>query len=242
MLLRRLEIEIREQHLLRGDEQARNQFRELSAITLHAAYQAEEAQRARVRSFTQLVLVAALALWILAVALGLWASLAPDVAARFCSPPPRVCPLGSTPEAASVFFLEFLGVCGAAVAGAVSLKDVRGTAGPYHVATSLIVLRIPVGALVAATGILLVSAQFIPGLTSLDTSTRIGAWAFAFGILQESVTRAVDRQGRTLLDAVKGPGSVTADPDSPGGADEPPPPPPPRPGGGEEPPPPPPPT
>ncbi|MGW0883489.1 hypothetical protein [Streptomyces sp. NPDC002671] len=194
-------------------------FRELAAITLHAAYQSEEAQRARVRSFTQIVLVAAAALWILAVGLGLWASLSPDVAARFCSPARTghglVCSLGSTPQSGSVYFLEFLGVCGAAVGGAASLRNVRGTSGPYHVASGLTFLRLPIGALIAATGIMLVSAQFIPGLTSLDTSTRIGAWAFAFGILQESVTRAVDRRGRSLLDAVKGPGSPTADPDSP---------------------------
>jgi hypothetical protein len=54
------------------------------------------------------------------------------------------------------------------------------------------------------------SGEFFPGLTSLNTSTQIVAWAFAFGILQESVTRAVDRQGQSLLDKVKGPGSRPA--------------------------------
>lgn len=74
-------------------------FRELAAITLHAAYQAEEAERARVRSFTQIVVVAAVALWTIVILLGIWGIFSPDVAGRFCFPPEkgvagseRVCP------------------------------------------------------------------------------------------------------------------------------------------------------
>lgn len=193
--------------------------RELAALTLHAAYQAEEAERARVRSFTLIVVMAAAALWGIAIGLGLWGCLAPDVAERFCFPAEKgvkgsvpVCPLGSTPKSASVFFLEFIGLAAAALAGAVSLKGVRGTAGPYHVATGLIILRLPIGALTAAVGILVMSGEFFPGLTRLDTPTQVAAWAFAFGVLQESVTRAVDRQGQHLLDNVKVPGSVHTTP------------------------------
>jgi len=193
--------------------------RELAAITLHAAYQAEEAERARVRSFTLIVVMAAVALWGIAIGLGIWGCLAPDVSERFCFPAEKgvkgsvqVCPLGSTPKSASVFFLEFIGLAAAALAGAVSLKGVRGTAGPYHVATGLIILRLPIGALTAVVGILVMSGEFFPGLTRLDTPTQVAAWAFAFGVLQESVTRAVDRQGQHLLDNVKVPGSVQEPP------------------------------
>ncbi|MEV4684075.1 hypothetical protein [Streptomyces kurssanovii] len=195
--------------------------RELAALTLHAAYQAEEAERARVRSFTQIVVMAAGALWLIAVSLGVWGALAPDVAERVCftntevaeggGSTTRVCPLGETPKAANIFFLEFIGLFAAAVAGAVSLKGVRGTSGPYHVATGLIILRLPVGALTAVAGILLMSGEFLPGLTNLDTPTQVCAWAFAFGVLQESVTRAVDRQGQHLIDNVKAPGSNVGD-------------------------------
>ncbi|MEU1890203.1 hypothetical protein [Streptomyces pristinaespiralis] len=195
--------------------------RELAALTLHAAYQAEEAERARVRSFTQIVVMAAGALWLIAVSLGIWGALAPDVAERVCftnmegtqgeGSMTRVCPLGETPKAANIFFLEFIGLFAAAVAGAVSLKGVRGTSGPYHVATGLIILRLPVGALTAVAGILLMSGEFLPGLTNLDTATQVCAWAFAFGVLQESVTRAVDRQGQHLIDNVKAPGSNVGD-------------------------------
>ncbi|MGW7083621.1 hypothetical protein ACWGH2_08990 [Streptomyces sp. NPDC054871] len=189
--------------------------RELAAITLHAAYQAEEAERARVRSFTQIVVMAAVALWVIVIGLGIWGSLDPAVSERFCFPaetgkdangnPQKACPLGGSEKAASIFFLEFLGMSAAALAGAVSLKIVRGTSGPYHVATGLIILRLPVGALTAVAGILMMSGEFFPGLTRLDTPSQVAAWAFAFGILQESVTRAIDRQGQYLLDNVKGP-------------------------------------
>ncbi|MGV4891944.1 hypothetical protein ACSR0Z_36390 [Streptomyces viridosporus] len=192
--------------------------RELVALMLHAAYQAEEAERARVRSFTQIVVTAAVILWVIAVCLGVWGAAAPDVSQLFCFRPEPgapsgsnagkdVCPLGYSVTPGGVLFLEFIGLAAAAVAGAVSLKRVRGTSGPYHVATGLIVLRLPIGALTAAAGILLMSGKFFPGLTRLDTPTQVVAWAFAFGILQESVTRAVDRQGQHLLDNVKVPGT-----------------------------------
>ncbi|MFI1928267.1 MULTISPECIES: hypothetical protein [unclassified Streptomyces] len=63
--------------------------RELAAITLHAAYQAEEAERARVRSFTHMVVSAAGVMWILAVALGVWAAQNYHVAEIFCLPVDR---------------------------------------------------------------------------------------------------------------------------------------------------------
>ncbi|MHB9858372.1 hypothetical protein [Streptomyces sp. YIM S03343] len=194
-----------------------NADRELLAGTLHAAYQAEEADRARVRNFTQMVWWATIVMIGIAVGFSTWVKVgSPDIARLFCFPDnpdliasrrnPNVCPLGGKPSWEGVWFIEFTGALAAAVAGAVSLRKVRGTSGPFHVTTSLLVLRLPVGALTAVIGILLLSGSFVPGLTALDTSVQIVAWAAAFGILQESVTHAVDRQGQNLLDNVKTPG------------------------------------
>jgi hypothetical protein len=47
----------------------------------------------------------------------------------------------------------------AALAGAVALRKVRGTAGPCYVATSLLLLRLPVGALTAVIGIMFLSGR-----------------------------------------------------------------------------------
>lgn len=185
--------------------------RELLVSTLHAACLAEEAERARVRSFTRIVCAATTAMALIAFGFAMWALVEPAVRRRFCFPEnpddpnatPTVCPFGDQPNWESVWFIEFVGMMGAAVAGAASLRQVRGTAGPYHVAIALLLLRLPVGALTAVIGILLLSGRFFPGLTGLDTPTQIISWAIAFGILQEVVTRSVDRQGEFLLENVR---------------------------------------
>lgn len=188
--------------------------RELLVSTLHAAYQAEESERARVRNFTQIVCAATVIMVAIAVGFSIWTLLDPDIPPRFCFPenpddkdsPLTVCPLGRKASWEGVWFIQFAGMLAAAVAGAVSLRKVRGTAGPYHVATSLLLLRLPVGALAAVIGILLMSGRFFPGLTALDTPSQVVAWAAAFGILQETITHTVDRQGQYLLDNVRAPG------------------------------------
>ncbi|MFG2127985.1 hypothetical protein ACGFNV_09300 [Streptomyces sp. NPDC048751] len=197
------------------------EHRDLLVTTLHASYKAEEAERAKVRSFTQLLCAATTVMALIAFGCAMWALAEPDVARRFCFPDnpddPKslmtVCPLGTEAKWEGVWFIEFVGMLAAAVAGAVSLRQVRGTAGPYHVATALLLLRLPVGALSAVIGVLLLSGQFFPGLTALDTPNQIIAWAIAFGILQEAVTRSVDRQGQFLLENVRTSGR---DPEVPG--------------------------
>ena len=44
----------------------------------------------------------------------------------------------------------------------------------------------------------------MPGLSALDTSAQILAWALVFGYAQQLFTRLVDRQGQTVLDSVRG--------------------------------------
>ncbi|MFJ8107072.1 hypothetical protein [Streptomyces sp. NPDC096132] len=203
-----------EEVLSRSRAQVAAEDRELLAQTLHAAYQAEEAERAKVRSFTRIVCAATVTMALIAFGFALWALTEEAVGARFCFPRdaddpnavPTICPLGPKPSWQGVWFVEFSGMLGAAVAGAISLRKARGTSGPYHVTTALLLLRLPVGALTAVIGVILLSGRFFPGLTALDTSTQIIAWAIAFGILQESVTRAVDRQGQFLVENVRAPG------------------------------------
>lgn len=51
---------------------------------------------------------------------------------------------------------------------------------------------------------MLMRGQFVPGLSALDTSAQILAWALVFGYAQQLFTRLVDRQGQTVLDSVRG--------------------------------------
>ena len=211
--------------------------RELLVSTLHAAYQAEEAERAKVRSFMHIVCAATVMMALIAVGFAIWAFLqSKAIGTNFCflenpddlSADPTICPFGKG-EAnwEGVWLIEFMGMLGAALAGAVALRKVRGTAGPYYVATSLLLLRLPVGALTAVIGIMFLSGRFFPGLTALDTPIQILMWAAAFGVLQETVMQAVDRQGRALLDNVRSPGRAPGEGSGP--PPRKPPPPPPRP-------------
>ncbi|QPP08281.1 hypothetical protein G4Z16_19890 [Streptomyces bathyalis] len=194
----------------------------IAAETLHAANKVEERERIRLRSFTHILICSITVMSLIAVGFGIWAVVDPNVANLFCFPDqrrivPRICPIGRHRAAGSdVFLIEFMGMFAAALAGAASLKTMRGNSSPYHVSILLLLLRLPVGAMTAVLGILLVSGAFFPGLTSLDASAQIIAWAAAFGILQEPVTRAVDRTGRSFLDELTPPEAAKTRP----GADQ----------------------
>ncbi|MGK5696120.1 hypothetical protein ACSNOJ_25060 [Streptomyces sp. URMC 128] len=195
--------------LKQGYAPLNGKLRELAAGTLHEAFRAEEAERARVRSFGHIVAFSIVIMTALAAAFMVWSFVDPaGVASKFCFEPDlrrRVCPIGAKPDGSDVLLVEFSGMLAAALAGTASLKKMRGTAGPYHIPALLLILRLPVGALSAVLGVLLVSGEFIPGLTALDTDTQILAWAAVFGILQESVTRTLDKQGQLVLDNVRAP-------------------------------------
>ncbi|MFJ5776204.1 hypothetical protein [Streptomyces sp. NPDC093094] len=182
-------------------------LRDLAVSTLHAAQQAEEQERARARSFTQIVAASIVIMTVIAALFAVWGYAVPGVAEKFCFTPPEgmVCPIGHSAQGSDLLLVLFIGALAAALAGAVSLRTMHGTAGPYRIAVLLLVLRLPVGALSAALGILLISGEFLPGLSSLDSEAQIVAWAAAFGILQETVTRAVDKQGQLVLDNVRAP-------------------------------------
>lgn len=73
-------------------------------------------------------------------------------------------------------------------------------------------LKLPTGAITALLGLLLMRGQFVPGLSALDTSAQIIAWALVFGYAQQLFTRLVDQQAHTVLDRVRGADKAAADP------------------------------
>ena len=56
-------------------------------------------------------------------------------------------------------------------------------------------------------GLVLMSGGFVPGLSALDTSAQILAWALVFGFSQQLLTRLVDQRANTLLENVGGRGT-----------------------------------
>src|SRR5688500_11686510 len=77
---------------------------------------------------------------------------------------------------------------------------------------ALAVLKLPTGALSSVLGLLLMRGGFVPGLTALDTTPQIIAWAVVLGASQQLVTGLVDRQAQTVLDSVGNKAYVPAGP------------------------------
>jgi hypothetical protein len=108
--------------------------------------------------------------------------------------------------------VELVGLTAAAIATAAAFRRIKGSSERYGLPVSLAVLKLPTGAITALLGLLLVRGQFVPGLTALDTSAQILAWALIFGYAQQLFTRLVDQQGQTVLDSVRGADRAQPDP------------------------------
>jgi hypothetical protein len=102
--------------------------------------------------------------------------------------------------------VELIGLAAAAVAAAAAIRGIRGSSEPHGLPVAVAVLKMPTGAVTALLGLLLMRGGFVPGLTALDTSAQILAWALVFGYAQQLFTRLVDQQAQTVLQAVRGGG------------------------------------
>lgn len=172
----------------------------------------------RVRSFRNVLLIAATLLALAAGGLAILGIVNPDVIPLCFSPGDRVvCPTGESPLAGGggveavtrqtttswdIPLIELVGLIAAAVAGAAALSGIKGTSIPFSLPVALALLKLPTGALTAVLGLLLMRGEFIPGLSALDTSGQIVAWAVIFGAAQHLFTRLVDQQAQTILEGV----------------------------------------
>ncbi|MFD8263407.1 hypothetical protein ACFV19_31915 [Streptomyces griseoluteus] len=199
-------------------------------------------EKLRAASFVRIVCGVAAFLFVLAAAVAVLTAFFPD-AVPLCFNPSRqsaepathskvpyviVCPAGSQDSLNSTeldqnfaavttwgdyLVVETVGLVAAGVAAASALRKIRGTSTSYPVPVALAALKLPAGALTAVLGLLLMRGGFVPGLTALDSSAQIIAWAVIFGYSQELFTKWVDRQGQRVLESVRGP----LDPPGPAG-------------------------
>jgi hypothetical protein len=109
-----------------------------------------------------------------------------------------------------LLLVELIGLTAATVAAAAAIRKIRGSSERYGVPLALAALKLPTGAVTAFLGLLLMRGQFVPGLSALDTSAQILAWALVFGYAQQLFTRLVDQQGQTVLNSVRGASKVPA--------------------------------
>src|SRR4029453_11082391 len=103
------------------------------------------------------------------------------------------------PSPRDVIIVIGLGLLGGALAGAFAIRKVSGTSTPYDLPLALAVLKLPIGALTAATGILLLGGGFVPGFSELDSQRQILAYALLFGYAQQLATRYLDNRATSLL-------------------------------------------
>lgn len=191
------------------------------AEAMRASYRVQESEVIRERSFTYLVYKWAGGLFAIAVLIALLAFWFPKALPLCFHPVPPVppthhavvCPTGGAPNPGELpvqgwdyLVVELAGLIAAAVTGAAALQQLHGTATASNVPITLAVLKLPTGALTAVLGILLMRGQFLPGLTALDTSAQIIAWAIVFGAAQQLFTRFVDERGTAVMRAVPAPG------------------------------------
>ena len=202
--------------------------RENIVAAMAAAHRRSRKEFARVRSFRNVLLVTALILVLISVALALWGWFRPKDLA-LCFYPQElnkiVCPTDESPFnpangipqagdiddvvsgsalPGDIVLVEFIGLLAAAVSGAAALRRVKGTSTPFGLPEALAVMKLPMGALTAVLGLVLMRGGFVPGLSALDNSAQIIGWAVIFGASQQLLTSIVDRQAQTVLEQFGG--------------------------------------
>ena len=196
--------------------------RALLVDATRAASAAARREHARLRSFCAIVNTTSALLLLLAAVTAVVGMVRPAWIPLCSQPEPTlvVCPTGSatgttatlagTARPGDVAVVMLLGLVAAAVTAAAAIRRIRGTSTPFAVPVALLALKLPTGALTAFLGLILLNGQFIPGLSALDTSGQILAWALIFGAAQQLVTGLVDKKAQSVLDAT-GPSPMVDD-------------------------------
>jgi hypothetical protein len=196
--------------------------------SVRAASKAALREQLRVRSFRNVLLVTSMVMTLLAVGVAVLGFVNPS-AVPLCFQPEKggqtvvVCPtqqsallqtgqesgpaapdvddvVKRTAGPADLLVVELIGLT---VAAATALRGIRGSSEPYGLPVALATLKLPMGAVTAFLGLLLMRGQFVPGLSALDTSAQILAWALVFGYAQQLFTRLVDQQAHSVLNTVR---------------------------------------
>jgi hypothetical protein len=190
-------------------------------------------EQLRVRSFRTVLVITAGVMGLLALTLGLVGWISPSTV-PLCFQPAQgdrtvvICPTGtsassvtttpavnagqqdvdalvkSTVRRADIAVVELIGLIAASIASAAALRRIRGSSEPHGLPVALALLKLPTGAVTAVLGLLLMRGDFLPGLSALDTSGQILAWAIVFGYAQQLFTRFVDQQADSVLNEVRG--------------------------------------
>ncbi|MGP4101166.1 hypothetical protein [Nonomuraea sp. KM90] len=215
--------ELRTDLAIKGEGACTEQARTQLVALVRAASSEAGRELMSVRRFRNVLLVATFVLSLIAVAVAVAGMLFKDVL-PLCFTPQRgagvwlVCPTGemslaSTPLRQAVaattqpfdlLVVELLGLVAAAVTAGAGIQGMRARTGAIGLPVALALFKLPFGALTAFIGLLLMRGQFVPGLSALDTSAQIIAWAVLLGGSQQVFTRLVDQQAKIVVGRVRG--------------------------------------
>lgn len=199
--------------------------------TVRAASSEALREHVRLRSFRNIVVITTVLLGLLAAGVGLTGFFRPALVPLCFAPEGSgrmtvVCPINQeefTPAQGigqplaqdiddvvartvtgwDLIVVELVGLTAAAIAAATAIRRIKGSSERHGIPVALAALKLPTGALTAFLGLMLMRGQFVPGLSALDTSAQILAWALVFGYAQELFTRLVDQQGQSVLNSVR---------------------------------------
>lgn len=113
--------------------------------------------------------------------------------------------VAGTVQRQDLVVVMLIGLIAATVAAAASIRTIKGSSERYGIPLALAMLKLPTGAVTAFLGLMLMRGNFVPGLSALDSTAQIVAWALVFGFAQELFTRFVDQQGHSVLNTVRTP-------------------------------------
>ena len=156
---------------------------------LEIGYDASDQLHGRIRGFRNLLIMVGVTILLLMAVMVVIVSLSPD-SVPFCfnpsvtsaqaaaagqtgtDPTRTVCPAGEDPptgpydhkpDRRDVWIVTGLGLLGGAIAAAFAIRNLRGTSIPYDVPLALAFLKVPIGALTAVAGILLLGGRVRAG-------------------------------------------------------------------------------
>jgi hypothetical protein len=120
---------------------------------------------------------------------------------------PPTCPnASSSPGAGDVFVLGLIGMAGGAVGALTMLLKVQVGGGPFTLPIAQALIKLPAGAVISLIGLFLLQNGTI-GIFTPQSGNALVAWAFVFGVAQQTITTTIDKKANAL--AVGSPASTS---------------------------------
>jgi hypothetical protein len=226
---------------LRRDDPRRITVEELEAETVEGlrprmrrvvgdSYEQLDLEHAQLRSFRNILLIAAVFIAVLTAGTIYFVSRNPSlmplcfdrevasgVEPLVTTVAGKNCPTGSGeavgPAGSDILVVAVLGALGGALAATLSIRNLKGTSTPYDVPVALAFLKVPLGALTAILALVAIQGDFVPGLSILDSQGQILAYALVFGFAQQTFSRLLDQRAQSLLEGL--PGGTSTEPSPP---------------------------